>query len=634
MDSSKRVMLTVVICVGIIIAWQYLMGPVPGQKPAGQTQGQGQTQGSAQGGKVGADETKKAEGKGATRSEDPKAEVKAEPAGAGAGPRVKDTEGIHTTLVTERAVSIFTDRGASLRSWKLKDPRYQQAESGELKPVDLVASAEGKGLYPLTTVFPDSDFDLPEDARFTLKKKSPTSVTYAWRSDKVEVTKKFTLDKDRSVLRFNLKLRNLTEGPLDHRLEVRLFNHEAPGQGTPSFTNPYPRIPMVLCHVNGQTHMRSATAVKGEGSGCTAGGCGMGQGIVNETGEAHWIGAGDRYFLTAVVPTDKPETRRCELNVLGDSMIKASMLYPQKKLAGGAEQSWNFTVFVGPKNLSALDAIMGPAGVEDVKLHESLEFGWFAVLCRPMLWLMGWFHSFVGNWGISIILLTLVVKLITLYWTNKSMRSMKEMQRLKPQMDRLKEKYGEDKQRLNTEMMSLYKAHKVNPLGGCLPMLIQMPVWFALYRSLGNAVELYRSPFFGWITDLTAPDPYYITPIAMGAAMYAQQLITPQPMEGTQAKVMKYVMPGMFTVMMLALPSGLTLYIFVNTLLTIGHQYWMNKSDPINPKGGATATQPQAKSAGQGQGTRPQQGHGTEGSTQPHSRGAKSKKGRKKRKKQ
>ena len=129
--------------------------------------------------------------------------------------------------------------------------------------------------------------------------------------------------------------------------------------------------------------------------------------------------------------------------------------------------------------------------------------------------------------------------------------------------------------------MALYKVHKVNPLGGCLPMLIQMPVWFALYRTLGNSVELYRSNFFGWITDLTAPDPYYVLPIVMGLSMYGQQAITPQPMEGPQAKMMKYFMPGMFTVMMLALPSGLTLYIFVNTLLTMLHQYYMNKTDPI-----------------------------------------------------
>ena len=632
MDSSKRVMLTVVICVGIIIAWQYLMPQQPRRPDTGAapTSGVG---GDGAGGKTTGTAGKAAPSKGTAAKTAP-AEVKAAPEASGdksAGPRVADKEGVHTTVNTPQALGVFTDRGAALRSWKLKDPRFQQQEKGELQPVDLVAAVEGNGPWPLATVFPDSDFVLPEDARFTLKKETKNQVTYTWKSSKVEVTKKYTMDKDRSLIWFTLKLRNLTDRGLDHRLQLSLYNREAEGQGKPSFTNPYPRIPMVLCHVNGETHMRSATAVREEGSGCTAGGCGMGQGIVNETGEAHWIGAGDRYFLTALVPIDPPVMRRCELNVLENNIIQASLLYPQKKLAAGAEEKWNFSVFVGPKNLADLDAIKGPAEVEDPKLHESLEFGWFAVICRPMLWLMGWFHGVVGNWGLSIILLTLVVKLITLYWTNKSMRSMKNMQRLKPQMDLLKEKHGEDKQRLNTEMMALYKTHGVNPLGGCLPMLIQMPVWFALYRSLGNAVELYRSPFVGWITDLTAPDPYYILPIAMGAAMYGQQLITPQPMEGTQAKVMKYVMPGMFTVMMLALPSGLTLYIFVNTLLTIVHQYYMNRTDPLPPKGGVVMAKP-ATGPGSG-GAKPLPPK--PGSTSPNSSGAKgrTKKTRKRRKK-
>ncbi len=193
----------------------------------------------------------------------------------------------------------------------------------------------------------------------------------------------------------------------------------------------------------------------------------------------------------------------------------------------------------------------------------------------------------MGNWGIAIILLTLVIKLLTLYWTQKSMRSMRAMQRLKPKIDLLREKFKDDKQRLNQETMALYKVHKVNPLGGCLPMVIQMPVWFALYRTLLNSVELYHSTFIpGWLNDLTSPDPYYILPVAMGIAMFGQQAITPQPLEGTQAKMMKYFMPIMFTVMMLQLPSGLTLYIFINTVLTMLHQYYMNKTDkggPIEP---------------------------------------------------
>ena len=584
MGSSQRVLLTVVICVFIIMAWSYLapmLGLVQKPPPAPPPK-QGVDAPKTPGATAKKTETKPAS-EGAAKKSAP-GEVKPAEQEAGEGPRATNAEGIHTSMDTPTAVSIFTDRGAALRSWKLKDPRYQQETEGKLRPVDLVNTPEGKGPWPITTVFSDSDFSLPEDARFTLKDKDRTSLTYVWKSDKVEVTKKYTVDQERTLLWLSLKLRNLTGRKLNHRLELRLFNQEEPGQGTPSFTNPYPRIPTVLCHVNGEVNRRSATAVRGEGGGCTAGGCGMGEGVVNQTGEVLWLGSGDRYFLTAVVPTDEPVTRRCELNVLEENNIQGAMLYPKEELDPGKSRTWKFTVFVGAKELGGLDSVKGPPAAPEVNLHESLEFGWFTVICRPMLGLMQWFYKFVGNWGLSIILLTLVVKLLTLYWTQKSMRSMKNMQRLKPEMDKLKEKYGEDKQRLNQEMMNLYKAHNVNPLGGCLPMLIQMPVWFALYRTLGNAVELYRSPFVGWITDLTAPDPYYILPVAMGAAMYGQQLITPQPMEGTQAKMMKYVMPGMFTVMMLGLPSGLTLYIFVNTVLTIVHQYYMNKTDPHKGK--------------------------------------------------
>jgi YidC/Oxa1 family membrane protein insertase len=271
------------------------------------------------------------------------------------------------------------------------------------------------------------------------------------------------------------------------------------------------------------------------------------------------------------------------LKVHKEQVTKATLQFSSSKIDPGKAVKRKFTLYVGPKYLDELDAITGP-DEEETKLSESINYGWFALLCRPMLWLLKIFYSGVGNWGIAIILLTLVVKLLTLYWTQKSMRSMRAMQRLKPRIDVLREKFKDDKQRLNQEMMALYKVHKVNPIGGCLPMLIQMPIWFALYRTLLNSVELYHSTFIpGWLNDLTSPDPYYILPIAMGISMFAQQAITPQPLEGAQAKMMKYFMPIMFTVMMLQLPSGLTLYIFINTVLTMLHQFYMNKTDPGGP---------------------------------------------------
>jgi len=498
-------------------------------------------------------------------------------------------EGKQTTLRAPGAVARFTTTGAALRSWKLTDPRYRELVKGKLVPVDLVQTEAGKGPWPLTVTFPRSDFAIPEDARFKVVSADSRQVLYSWSSDKVRVVKHFKVDPERPMVWMTLKVENLTDRKLNHRLQLNLYNRQDPHQAKAGFTNPYPKISTVLCHVNGELFRRNPAAIRGEDSGCSAAGCGMGKGQVSQTGEVRWAAADNRYFITAVVPKNADESRRCELEIRDDdeNVVVAKLQFPAGVLKPRDKLERRFAVFVGPKELAALDTVKGPND-EEGELADSIQFGWFAVLCRPMLWLLKLFHSWVGNWGFAIILLTVVVKLLTLYWTQKSMRSMKAMQKLKPKMDELREKFKDDKERLNQEMMSLYKIHKVNPLGGCLPMVIQMPVWFALYRTLGNAVELYRSNFVGWITDLTAPDPYFILPIAMGASMYAQQAITPQPMEGTQAKIFKYVMPGMFTVMMLALPSGLTLYIFVNTLLTMIHQWYMNKTDPDKGKGKPT----------------------------------------------
>lgn len=306
----------------------------------------------------------------------------------------------------------------------------------------------------------------------------------------------------------------------------------------------------------------------------------MGDGPVTQVGDVSWVASDDRYFLTAVVPQGKDTDRRCDIQKLDNrDIVEASVRFAEQTIGPRSKIERKFVVFVGAKDVTRLDMVQTSGG-DDAGLTNSIEFGWFAVLCRPMLALLKGFHTFTGNWGIAIILLTLIVKAITLYPTHRSMVSMKRMQVLKPKMDELRQRYGNDKQRLNQEMMGLYKTYKINPFGGCLPMLLQMPIWFALYRTLGNAVELYRSPFFGWIHDLTAPDHYFVLPILMGASMFAQQLITPQPIEGTQAKMMKYFMPGMFTVMMLWLPAGLTLYIFINTLLSMFHQFYLNRKDP------------------------------------------------------
>ncbi len=193
------------------------------------------------------------------------------------------------------------------------------------------------------------------------------------------------------------------------------------------------------------------------------------------------------------------------------------------------------------------------------------------------------FEQVVHNWGLAIVLLTLVVKALLYPLTHRSMKSMQEVRRLQPEVDKLKAKFGDDKEKLNLAVMQLYQQHKVNPLGGCLPLLLQMPVWLALYATLQTSVELYREPFL-WIHDLTLKDPYFILPLAMGLSSFVMQKISPQPADATQAKMMLYFMPAFLTFIMMNLAAGLTLYILVNNVLSIAQQQiLMRRQASIEP---------------------------------------------------
>jgi YidC/Oxa1 family membrane protein insertase len=228
--------------------------------------------------------------------------------------------------------------------------------------------------------------------------------------------------------------------------------------------------------------------------------------------------------------------------------------------------------YVGPKKLESLNA-------QEPSLSEAIDFGIFSPICIPMLWVMKLFFEMIPNWGIAIILLTILVKILTYPINAKQYESMNKMKALQPEMEALKAKYqATDPQKFQEETMNLYRKHQVNPASGCLPLFLMMPVYMALYSTIGQAVELYQAPFFGWITDLSAQDPYFITPILLGVVMFVQARLQPNTSaDPMQQKMFLYFMPGFFTMMMLFLPSGLVIYIFVNTLLGIVQQKFQNK---------------------------------------------------------
>jgi YidC/Oxa1 family membrane protein insertase len=289
-----------------------------------------------------------------------------------------------------------------------------------------------------------------------------------------------------------------------------------------------------------------------------------------ETGEIAWAGLEDRYFLKILLARSVSPQNRAAYGVTG-SEVFTQLQYPPETIGPGQKKEYAFTLYLGPKDHGLLKSF-GAA-----HLDKAIDYGWFGWVALPILYVLKFFYSFLHNWGLAIIFMTIFIKILLNPLTNKSMQSMKAMQNLQPQLQKLREKYKDDRERLNQETMSLFKTHKVNPMGGCLPMLLQMPIYIALYKVLYNATDLYHAPFFGFYRDLSAPDPYFILPILLGVFMVLQQKMSPSMGDPTQAKMMM-LMPVLFAGFMLFLPLGLVLYIFVNTVMTVVQQYMNQKN--------------------------------------------------------
>ncbi len=281
-----------------------------------------------------------------------------------------------------------------------------------------------------------------------------------------------------------------------------------------------------------------------------------------------WVGSIEHHFLSAVVPSKEVEYRY-KVSVTGDTSVASLIRSPSLFVRSGAEFTFETSVFVGPKLQSQLEQL-------DETLKLTVDYGWLTIISQPLFWLLSKVYSFVGNWGLAIIMVTILIKMAFYKLTEASGRSMAKMREIQPRMKALQDRYKDDRQALSQAMMELYKREKVNPAAGCLPILIQMPFFLAFYWVLLESVEMRQAPFALWIMDLSSRDPYFILPIIMGAAMLFQQRLNPAPADPVQAKVMQ-VMPIMFTGFFAFFPSGLVLYWVTNTLLSIGQQWYINK---------------------------------------------------------
>ncbi len=297
-------------------------------------------------------------------------------------------------------------------------------------------------------------------------------------------------------------------------------------------------------------------------------------------GEMEWVAYGGTYFMSAFLPQNG-SAASMTMSSFGEDGVKMKLNSSLDTLQPGETKVYSYKLFFGPKKLDILKTV-------SPNLHYAVNFGWFDVIAQPTLFLLNFFYGIVRNYGIAIILVTVLFKAIFWPITQKGLKSMKNMQKLQPKMAKLKEKYKDDPTRMNKEVMNLYKTYKVNPLGGCLPMVLQIPVFFSLYKVLLMCIELRHAPFMLWITDLSAPDrlfsglgiPYLggipVLTLLMGASMFLQQKMTPTTADPTQARIMMFL-PVLFTFMFVNFASGLVLYWFVNNLLAIFQQYVINR---------------------------------------------------------
>ena len=472
--------------------------------------------------------------------------------------------------------AIFTTRGAALKSFQLKQyktaientddlvdifyrliGRGKPKTEGQSRPVELVHVSEGMP-RPLSISFPDSTVHIPEDGFYeadgsqldmtTGAKPRILTFTQTYPGE-LRIDKIFTFHPDKYSFNLEIRVNNLASVPLNQSGGLTWYQYVDPAAPTDSYGHDGP-VSYIAKNID-RPEVSKLEAEKLLGP------------------DVSWGGFESKYFIAALIPQN-PSLTSFRMSKDNSNLVAVGLKGPKNVIPPGQPGVFTYSLYLGPKDYTIMKA-------QNVGLENAIDFGdWLKWLAMPMLIALKFLYGYVHNYGIAIIILTILIKLIFWPLGNKSYKSMKEMQKLQPKMAALREKYKDDKTKLSQESMALYKTHKVNPLGGCLPMVVQIPVFFGLYKSLLYAIELRHSPFFWWIQDLSAKDPYYITPIVMGATMFIQQKMTPTGADPMQAKIMLF-MPIIFTFMFLNFPSGLVIYWLFNNVISIGQQVYINR---------------------------------------------------------
>lgn len=501
------------------------------------------------------------------------------------------------SVETQEYAAVFTSDGAKLKHLRLKKYFDRVEESrisialinfvhgilgkdeikpGTPQPLDLVNTDEGDGL-PLGIIIDSNpglssgDWEVDADQVRLLSAGEKGTLAFTKVLDNgLRIVKRFGFSSDQGIIGLDVEVQNASSKEIPVRVGLewigkielkKLADTDIKDYGLKYAFLKGPKVE--------KKDLGGATS-----SGCTPG-CSSTKRTMEsfdsiERGQIEWFSFAGEYFTSMLIPAAKNGETTLTVKGIGDkNILKADISGPAVPVAAGQTVKIPYHVYMGPMKEKELKDL----GVGAEKL---IDFGFFNIVAKPLLWFLNLCNSLTKNYGIDIIILSILIKIIFLPLTQISFRSMKEMQKVQPEMARLKELYRNDKARLQQEMMLLYKRRKINPMSGCLPMLIQIPVFIALYNVLQSTFEMRHAPFFLWIRDLAAKDPIYLAPLVMGASMVIQQKMTPTAADPAQAK-MFMLMPIMFTFLFLSFPSGLVLYWLVNNVLSIAHQYYMTK---------------------------------------------------------
>lgn len=472
------------------------------------------------------------------------------------------------SVSTPLYVAEFSEDGGALKAFRLKEYRESLASDAPMKEViqlpigetgSLVVSFTGEGGKRLDRAF----FGATTDAESLDVSRAEQRLGFVWKSpDGITITKTYVFSPEIYEIKLEIKVRNLSGSAISDNLTLSLRNgYDREKTSRYVFSGP-------VALIDGELQEIKVDKIAKQDK---------------YTGRLAWVACEDQYFMSAIIPEEAREAGMKLANP--ENILETTYIDPSGSIAPGTERIYNYGVYFGPKSLEALKS----AGADLAKI---VDFGFFDIIAKPLLHAMNFIYKFIPNYGIVIIVITVIVKILFWPLSNKSYQSMSQMKKLQPKMAEIRAKYKHDKKMMNQELMNLYKLYKINPLGGCLPMILQIPVFFAFYKMLYQAIELRHAPFFLWINDLSAPDrlfsfnftvplmaPPYGIPVLtliMGASMFLQQKMSPPPGDPTQAKMMMF-MPIFFTFIFINFPSGLVLYWLVNNILSMVQQKYVTQ---------------------------------------------------------